>query len=271
MKRKISYIFFAICVVIFAVVGCPNRSTYLKIATTVGVKNSGVIDILISSFEDKYNVKVVVVSVGTDQSLEMSKSGDADLIIVRNSSELEQFKADGYAYRSRSLMANHYVIVGPKDDPAGLANMDAISAIEKLSAQNQYKYLTRGWGSGVYSKDLILLDKSEVEKGPWYKKTGETVEGILLSASQSGAYTMADMATFVRLKDKLNLKPVVEKDPLLINSYSIVVISPDKVKDVKSKLANTFFEYACSNEGKKNLKEFGQKKYSKPLFTNICE
>ena len=64
--------------------GTPDR---LVLATTTSTQDSGLLDYLLPDFEKEFNTKVDVIAVGTGQSLQLGKDGNADVVLVHSRSQ----------------------------------------------------------------------------------------------------------------------------------------------------------------------------------------
>ena len=77
-------------------------------------------------------------AVGTGAALTNARNGLADVVITHAPSLEAQFVADGYSLGlGRQIFYSDYVIVGPKDDPAGVLAAhphDAVGAFEDIAA-----------------------------------------------------------------------------------------------------------------------------------------
>ena len=103
-------------------VAVPENPT-IRLATTTSVNDSGLLPYLLPTFEKETGYKVEVASAGTGVAIGYAKSGDADLLLVHSKKQEEQFITDGFASTERlSFMYNYFVIVGPADDPAKIAD-----------------------------------------------------------------------------------------------------------------------------------------------------
>ncbi|VAW42347.1 Tungstate ABC transporter, substrate-binding protein, partial [hydrothermal vent metagenome] len=68
---------------VFLLVACRSQETaVLRLATTTSTYDSGLLDAILPDFEEKYNVRVDVVAVGTGQAIALGEAGDADVILV---------------------------------------------------------------------------------------------------------------------------------------------------------------------------------------------
>ncbi len=95
----------------------------IVLATTTSVENSGLLNYILPIFEKKTGIKVKVVARGTGAAIEMGKRGDADAVFVHAKElELEAVK-QGYFINRHDVCYNDFIIVGPKNDPAGIKGL----------------------------------------------------------------------------------------------------------------------------------------------------
>ena len=57
---------------------------YLIVQSTTSANNSGIIDVIEKSFEEKYEIDLRFVSVGSGQAIKNGKNGDGDLLFVHS-------------------------------------------------------------------------------------------------------------------------------------------------------------------------------------------
>ena len=68
---------------------------------------------------------------------------DGDVLLVHNRQREDQFVASGYSKKRYDVMYIDFIIVGPNDDPAGIAKMnDAVAALKKIAC-NHFKFASR--------------------------------------------------------------------------------------------------------------------------------
>ena len=85
-------------------------------------------------------------------------------------------------------------------------------------------------------------------------------------ASEKFGYTLTDRATYLALKDTLELEILFEGDPTLLNIYHVIVVNPDKWPKVNLEGAKAFAAFLLSPETQALIGEFGVAKYGAPLF-----
>jgi tungstate transport system substrate-binding protein len=109
--------------------------------------------------------------------------------------------------------------------------------------------------------------KAGVEpKGGWYVRAGAGMGQVLRMASEKRAYTLSDRGTFLALRGGLELAALSEGDPLLVNQYSVIRVSPEKHPHVRKEAAEKFADFLLAPETQRLIADFGKDRYRQPLF-----
>ena len=66
------------------------------IASTTSTNDTGLLDYINNEFEKKFNFKIHVLSLGTGQAITLAKNGDADILLVHDTSSELEFIKNGY-------------------------------------------------------------------------------------------------------------------------------------------------------------------------------
>lgn len=260
-----------ILVAIFTL-GCRREVPRLILATTTSVENTGLLDALIPVFEREAKAKVDVVACGTGKAIRLAKNGDCDLILVHDPEVEERFVREGYGINRKSIMYNDFIIVGPGDDPARIKGMRGIIPALSAIAHKKALFISRGDDSGTYKRERQLWERAGlIPEDEWYQETGQGMGATLGIASQKGAYCLTDRATHLSCKDRLVLVTLYEKDRLLYNPYSIILVNPKKHSHVNYKWGIEFINFLISDKGKRIIREFGREEFGEPLFHLIGE
>jgi len=230
-----------------------GEKTKFIIASTTSIQNSGLFDILLPAYEKatKYNVKVVVIAVGTGKAIRIAKKGEADMLFVHDPFREEKFVGEGYGVNRRHVMHNEFVIVGPGKDPAGIKKLKSAMEVFEEIAETGSSFVSRGDDSGTNIKELDIWDDAGINpKGKgWYFEAAANMGDTLTVANQKSAYTLTDMGTFLNYESKLALKILFKGDPVLRNDYSVIAINPDRFPDTKYREAMDFIAFVTSPEG----------------------
>jgi tungstate transport system substrate-binding protein len=215
---------------------------------------------LLPIFTKKTGIEVRVVALGTGQSLDMARRGDADVVFVHARSLEEKFIGDGYGVKRLPVMYNDFVLVGPKSDPAKIAGgKDTLEALRKIKGAAA-PFVSRGDRSGTHTAELTLWKQAGIdiaaEKGPWYRDTGQGMGPALNTASSMNGYILTDRATWISFKNRGDLAILVEGDKRLFNQYGVILVNPEKHKHVKKEMGQAFIDWVVSSEGQKAIAEF---------------
>ena len=270
----------AILIFVYLLTACrpatPVAPQVLRLATTTSTADSGLLDAILSDFEAKYNARVDVIAVGTGQAIELGEARDADVIFVHARSREDAFVAEGHGTGRFDVMYNDFILVGPKDDPAGVQGMtlasDALTAIANVKAT----FASRGDDSGTHTKEKSLWEKAGITPDPnsdWYKSLGQGMGATLQFANETGAYTLTDRGTFLSQQANLpNLAVMVggttiaeNQDYALLNPYGVIPVNPDK-GNINNELAVQFVEWLASVETQQKIGEYGADQFGQPLF-----
>jgi tungstate transport system substrate-binding protein len=255
-------------------VGCGSSDTVkrdqLIVATTTSLKDSGLIDDVVLPLYAKTapGVTVKVLAVGSGEAMAMGASGEADVLFVHSPTDEAAFMAAGNGTLRLPVATNHFVIVGPGSDPAGVKG--AKSAAEAFSgiAARAAPFVTRGDESGTNKKELKIWTAAGVQPaGSWYISTGQGMGETLRIASEKQAYILTDLATFLSLQDTLDLTPLFTGSQDLENLYSVIIVNQNKFPTVNAAAAEQMAQVLVSPAGQKAIGAYGVDKYGKQLFT----
>jgi tungstate transport system substrate-binding protein len=240
--------------------GAQAQTRFITVASTTSTEQSGLFKLLLPVFQKKTGIEVRVVALGTGQSLDMGKRGDADVVFVHARSLEDKFIAEGYGVKRFPVMYNDFVLIGPKPDPAKIAGgKDILDALRKIKAAGA-PFVSRGDKSGTHTAEIALWKQAGVniasEKGPWYRDTGQGMGPALNSASSMNGYILADRGTWISFKNRGDLAILVEGDKRLFNQYGLILVNPEKHKHVKKDMGQAFIDWVVSPEGQKAIADY---------------
>jgi tungstate transport system substrate-binding protein len=270
MKRVISILLVIgiLCGIATSVYAQTQR---LTVSSTTSTDNTGLFTALNPPFEKMFNCRVDVIAQGTGKALKTGQMGDCDVVFVHSRPAEDQFVADGYGVNRRDVMYNDFVILGPKNDPAGIKGLkDAAEALTRI-ANSKSRFISRGDDSGTHKKEKSLWGKTAITpKGEWYIESGQGMGAVLQIANEMNAYTMSDRGTYLAYQGKVDLQVLTEGDPALFNPYGIIVINPAKHPNVNYVLAMAYIGWVTSPEGQGIIREFGKDRFGQPLFIPVA-
>ncbi len=190
-----------------------EETKVIRLSTTTSVYDSGLLAYLLPTFESTYGYTVEIQSAGTGKAIAAAQYGNADLILVHSKSQEEAFIADGFARvvdgfenERISFLYNYFVLCGPSDDPADVANCESVLDAFAAIANGKYKFISRGDSSGTHTKELSLWPEelgitadpeSFANYSDWYTSANAGMGVCLVMAEQMHAYILTDKATFL--------------------------------------------------------------------------
>ncbi len=270
--KKFLVVTLSILLVFTLLVGCSANKKIggsIILSTTTSTQDSGLLDYLLPKFTEDTGVEVKVVAVGTGKALQMGKDGEADVLLVHAKASEEEFVKEGHGLERKDVMYNDFILVGPKDDPLKLkenSSNDILTGLKTIS-ENQSKFVSRGDDSGTHKKELEIWKEAGIEpQGEWYISAGSGMADVLKIASEKGAYTLTDRATYLSLRNTLDLDIIIEKDKNLFNQYGIIPVNPEKNDKINAEGAKAFMNWMLSKKGQELIGKYGVEEYGMPLF-----
>jgi tungstate transport system substrate-binding protein len=261
----------------------PQTKEHLIISTTTSLYETGVLDAIKPMFEAEnpgYNVSFI--SQGTGLAIETAKNGDADMILVHSPSQEKGFLETGYGVNRKLFAYNFFIIVGPESDPAGVKDMnpgDALQTLYDEGLAGNALWVSRGDNSGTHSKekglwkatgfdlDAIKAETSEAGE-PWYIEAGAGMTATLQLANEKEAYTLTDMATYLKnyKNGNIELVTIVGQGKETLNVYAAVLCTPEENPRGMYDGALLFMEYILGEDAQDMLVDYGVEEFGATLF-----
>lgn len=238
-----------LCALLLSVMSlsAPAGPQLLRLATTTSTENSGLLARLLPPFEQANKLRIQVIAVGTGKALKLGRQGDVDVVMVHARKAELAFVEAGFGVDRREFMFNDFLIVGPADDPAGIAaGSDPLQALRAIADSNAL-FVSRGDDSGTHKRELSLWRASAGDsKGNGYREVGQGMGRTLQIADEMGAYTLVDRGTWLAWKGRLRLLPMVEGGDRLRNVYGVIALNPERFKDINYAAAKRFIDWLQS-------------------------
>jgi tungstate transport system substrate-binding protein len=236
----------------FAAINASAQERSITMASTTSTEQSGLFAHLLPAFKAARNIDVKVVAVGTGQALDIGRRGDADVVFVHDQVAEEKFVAEGFGLKRTAVMYNDFILVGPKSDPVGTKGKDVAEALRKLSTGSA-DFVSRGDKSGTHAAELRYWKGAGIDvaatKPAGYRECGCGMGPALNMAASTGAYVLADRATWLSFKNRADLAVLVEGDTRLFNQYGVLVVNPAKHPHTKMAEAQKFADWVTSSAG----------------------
>ncbi len=272
MLNRIIVLAAAIVVVVsasFTYVGIERGQNRLIVSTTTSLYDTKLLDGLSESYFALCNIKLDFISAGTGIALEHARRGDADVVIVHAPATENKFLAEDVVGARKIIAYNFFAIVGQKDDPVGIQDMEPLEALQKI-AFTETTWVSRGDNSGTHTKEKLLWKEVGIstEDQVWYLESGTGMGQTLTISSERRAYTLADTGTYLkyRVENLIDLEILVDQGKELLNVYSVMAVNPEINPNVKFSEAVKFIEFLVSEDGQDLIGNFGRAQYGSPLF-----
>ncbi|RIK96731.1 MAG: tungsten ABC transporter substrate-binding protein [Proteobacteria bacterium] len=205
----------------------------LVLATTTSVRDTGLMDELIPRFEKESGIHVQLVAVGSGAALAMGEKGDADVLLTHDPDGERALVERGALVDHVAFLENFFLIAGPPDDPAGVAQAaDGASALRRIAGAKA-PYASRGDDSGTHKRERKLFRAAGLAADPtWdgFVRTGLGMGATLQVAGEKRAYALSDTATFLAFRERTGLAPALDaRTPDLRNVYAVSRPNPAKL------------------------------------------
>jgi tungstate transport system substrate-binding protein len=248
----------------------PGSRTVI-LSTTTSTQDSGLLDVLVPLFEKNTGYTVKTISVGTGQALALAARGEADVTLCHAPDLEKKYVTEGKMRDRRLVMYNDFLIVGPAADPARIkGDAKVVEALRKIAAAGA-RFVSRGDKSGTHTLEQRLWKEAGLAPAaPWYIESGQGMGATLGIAGDRQAYTLTDRATLLAFAKRVDLKPLVEGDRLLLNVYSVMEVSPANGPKVNAAGGKAFAAFMLAAETQAVIKTFGVDKYGQALFVPIA-
>jgi len=247
----------------------PAPARTLMLATTTSVDATGLLDVLADAFKAESGITLKWVAVGTGAALKQARDGNADVVIVHARRLEEEFLRDGWGVNRRVFARNYFMIIGPPDDPAGIAGASSAAEAFGRLRRSGAAFASRGDKSGTHTRELELWALAGGRPGSNYLETGQGMAETLRVAAERRAYTLTDTATFQASKGLEGLRPLFENAPELENIYSVIAVNPARVPAARYGQAMAFIAFLTSPGGQKLVGGF-LGRAGRPLFEPLA-
>lgn len=242
------------------------KNPVIRLSTTTSVNDSGLLPYLQPFFESDTGYKLEVTSAGSGAAIQKAVDGNADCLLVHSKAAEETFVNQGFGEKRVSFMYNFFVIVGPKEDPAGVKNATTAAKAFQAIADAGANFITRGDTSGTNNAEINIWKgiKYDTTGKSWYINIGSGMGQALAMASEKQAYTLSDKATYLANKGSLSI--LLPESTDMKNTYSMIAVSTKRFADTNYDGAMAFVNWMTSAKASDLISKYGVDKYGEQLF-----
>lgn len=233
------------------------QERFITVASTTSTEQSGLFGHLLPRFRDATGIAVRVVALGTGQALDVGRRGDADVVFVHDRPAEERFVAEGFGVARLQVMYNDFVLIGPRNDPARVANLkDVAEALRRVAAARAV-FVSRGDRSGTHAAELrYWQDAGVTPAGAWYREIGQGMGPALNTAAAMNAYILADRGTWLNFRNRGDLDILVQGDDRLFNQYGVILVNPRRHPHAKAELGRVFVDWLVGPDGQRAIADY---------------
>lgn len=229
----------------------------VRVAVVGGLLMSGVWPGLAERAGKATGLKIETVAAAPKEGVvPVFRNGEADLLLIHGSDETYGLLADGVAAPLRAWAMNEHVIVGPKDDPAGVAGAQgAAEALRRIVAADSPLIGFRDPGSfGIVHG---LFRSLGLRPGPRQQlyDDAESPQQVLRSAAAKGGYAVVGHipVAFGKMPSE-GMAVLFKGDPAMRRIYVVVEPGPrHPANPQRRKLAQRLANYLVSPRGQADL------------------
>lgn len=263
----------ALALTLLLLFSIPAFGGTIKLSSTIGPVDAGIIPLLAETYKAKTGTDFVIEKAGTGATLNKAKTGNFDMVVVHARALEDQFIKEGFGQNRQDIMYNDFVILGPKEDPAGIKGMKSAAEAFRTIAAKGAPFISRGDMSGTHVSEMNVWEaagmKPDGDKDEWYTvfSLGKLGNGVTTDfTNKRNAYTIMDRATYLTKKKGLKIVPLVEGDPILLNLIAAIEVSPKRFPKVNNADVVKFVNWMCDDEAQMIIKDFKVKEFGEPLF-----
>ena len=249
------------------------RRQVVRCAVIGGMTMTGLWGEIAKMFEAQSGYRVKVVITGERPLLDKAiRAGQVDLLTMHSGDITTDIVADGIGVNLRPWTRNELVIVGPTNDPAGIAGMtNGADALKRIAGAKANFVDFQGIGSREMTHTLWRLAGLE-PKGAWVLKDDTVSKWNVLQFCRSNhAYVVVGYIPALTGKmQNEGMAILVKGDPVMRRPYIVMEANPRKFPDANFTGAQALADFLLSPKVQNFLLEFGRDTAAnRPLFFPI--
>lgn len=228
----------------------------------------GLVSVLGNAFNKRHGTSICWTKAGSGKSLKLLKAKAVDVVMVHAPAAEKKAVAQGWAIKRSLIGSNEFFIVGPSNDPAGIATARSAADAYARIAAAKARFLSRGDNSGTHKKEMFVWRSAGIApSGAWYAITKKFMMATLRQANQEKGYFMTDSSTWVAGKKEMtNLRVLFKGDPVLINTYH-ALCQPEGATPHQSHAA-MFVDFLASEAGQSIIQSYGVADHGEGLYND---
>lgn len=224
---------------------------------------------------NELNIRIGWIQTITRLTLENLKEGVIDISLTYEAEPELAAIHEGFATERTLVFNDHFILVGPKSNPAGVSKDDTVEEAFTKIANSKSSFFSRNDLSGTNERERMVWDNLQLkpwENQPsWYVTKHLFPVDSLIKSDKEGHYTLTDRGTLLATKDQLSTTAVyLQDDEVLMNRCHAMLQKNPRP------LAKLFLQYLKSDRAQSIISVYAGKKNKNcigccPLFTKAKE
>ena len=232
----------------------------VTIQSTTSTRDSGLYKYLLPFYPKYKETQIKVVAVGTGQAINNARNCDGGILIVHDKKREAAFMKNNYGSKIHNLMFNDYIIIGPKEDFAGVSNSLSSSEVFTKIYNSKSMFISRSDSSGTHAAEMSIWTKSGLDptsfSGSWYLESGQGMGPSLNIATSLGGYTFTDRSSWLRFQNKVNHTILYENPQELRNNYSMILVNHTRCQNLDYEPAKSLYNWLKSADAAKLISNY---------------
>lgn len=202
------------------------------------------------------------------------KKGTIDIALIYEKSQGKEAQEEGWATHYTPVFNDHFLILGPKSNPAQLQADSPEQAFAKIAqAGKQHSrpmFLSRDDNSGTNVKEHSIWQKAGLspwkEENNWYVKLHVFPKDALMATDKQSLYTISDWGTWLSNASSFTNSAIYVRGGEMLLNPCFALLGKNPGKEVLA-----FLEYLKSPRAQQLIATFGKERYGHPLFTPAAQ
>ncbi|MBM1816421.1 substrate-binding domain-containing protein [Pseudosulfitobacter pseudonitzschiae] len=251
---------------------CAAQAETLKLAVTTSFAASGLPDVLLPALKLGTGIDVELMVGDTENTLAWGEAGQVDALLIQGQRDEETFVAAGFGTHCRKIMYDDFVLLGPIDDYAGIAQSVSVTEALQRIAKSERQFVSMDDDSDLHKKEQALWADAGLmpQQFPnWYAMANAGPKADLTAAVDREGYILMDRQSWLQFGGKTELALLFSGDPVLFNQYTFVPVNPERHPHVARDLADRVERWLTGAQAAELIN--GYTIEGQPLFTFNAE